>query len=109
VETQHFGDARIVSAAGGECHSAAVTEHGGLYTWKQGQDAEFASPVGLGHGDMLTKLVHTCVTPHLLQGVRVRRCHRLPLLHALAVVMGTHTRLGSTAPTATSAGVGSRR
>jgi len=31
-ETQHFGDSRIVSAITGETHSAAVTEHGELYT-----------------------------------------------------------------------------
>jgi len=70
----------------------------------QGQNAEDASPAGLGHDNMLTKLVPTCVTQHLLQGVRVGRCHSLPPLHALAVAMGTHVRLGSAAPTATSLG-----
>jgi len=109
VEAHHFGNAKVVSAAGGECHSAAVTEHGGLYTWGQGQHAEDASPVGLGHNDMLTKLVPTCVAPHLLQGARVGRCNSLSPLHALAFAMGTHVRLGSAVPTATPAGGGSKR
>ena len=109
VEAHHFGNAKVVSAAGGDFHSAAVTEHGGLYTWGQGQDAFLACPAGLGHDDMLTKLVPTCVAPHLLQGARVGRCHSLPPLHALAVAMGTHARLGSAAPTATPAWGSSKR
>jgi len=109
VEVQHFGDAKIVSAAGGNCHSAAVTEHGGLYTWDLGQDAAAAPSAGLGHDGMHTKLVPTRVAPHLLQGMRVGRCHRLPPLHALAFAMGTHVRLGSAAPTAVFARGSSRR
>jgi len=58
---------------------------------------------------VLTKLVPTCVAPHLLQGARVRRCHRLPLLNAFAFAMGTHTWLGSMVPTVKSAVGGSRR
>jgi len=105
VEAHHFGNAKVVSAAGGRFHSAVVTEHGGLYTWGQGQEVKHASPAGLGHDDMLAKLVPTCVAPHLLQGARVGRCHSLPPLHALAFAMGTHSRLGSAAPTATSIGL----
>jgi len=36
VEAHHFGNAKVVSAAAGYFHSAAVTELGGLYTWGQG-------------------------------------------------------------------------
>jgi len=79
---------------------------GSLYTWGRGQNAEDASPTGLGHDDMLAKLVHTCVTQHILQGARVGRYHSLPLLHVIAFAMGTHTRLGGAAPTATPAGGG---
>jgi len=109
VEAHHFGNTKVVSAAGGKFHSAAVTELGGLYTWGQGQDAEEALPVGLGHDDMLAKLVPTCVARHLLQGARVGRYHSLPPLHALAFAMGTHARLGSAAPTALPAGGSSKR
>jgi len=109
VEAHHFGNAKVVSASGRDYHSAAVTELGGLYTWGQGQHAEFASPAGLGHDDLLAKLVPTCVAPHLLHGARVGRCHRLLPLHALAFAMGTHARLGSAAPTASPAGAGSKR
>jgi len=108
VEAQHFGDAKVVSAAGGFNHSAAVTEYGGLYTWGKGQDAANES-AGLGHGDMHTKLVPTCIAQHLLQGAHVGRCHRLPPLNALAFAMGMHARLGSVAPTSASAGGSSRR
>jgi len=88
IEAQHFGNAKIVSAAAGQVHSAAVTEEGALYTW--------GTAPGLGHADEQAKLVPTLVAPHLLQGTRVGRCHRLPPLHALAFAMGTHARLGST-------------
>jgi len=107
LEAQHFGDVKIVSVAGGAYHSAAVTENGGLYTWGKATRQD-ASPTGLGHDDMRTKLVPTYVASHLLQGARVGRCHRLPLLHALAFAMGTHVRLGNAAPTNALAG-GSRR
>jgi len=109
VEAHHFGNVKVVSAAAGYFHSAAVTELGGLYTWGQGQEAEDASPAGLGHNDMLAKLVPTCVAQHLLQGAHVGRCHSLPPPHALAFAMGTHARLGSAAPTATPTGGDSRR
>jgi len=54
------------------------------------------------------KLVPTRITPQLLQGSRVGRCHDLPPMHALAFAMGTHARLGSAASTATVAGGGSQ-
>ena len=97
IEAQHFGNAKIVSTAGGRSHSAAVTEEGTLYTWGD------AFGQSLGHIDVQVKLVPTLVAPHLLQGSRVGRCHDLPPMHALAFAMGTHARLGSAAPTALAA------
>lgn len=35
VKALHFGDTKIVSTAAECLHSAAVTEHGALYTWGQ--------------------------------------------------------------------------
>jgi len=118
VEAQHFGNAKIVSVAAGATQSAAVTEHGRLYTWGEGSRVEeetFSSseedeeaeevevPSGLGHGDGETKLVPTPVAPALLQGARVGRCYGLPPLHALAFVMGNHFRLGRAAQNAPAA------
>jgi len=39
----------------------------------------------------------TRIAPSLLQGARVRRCHDLPPMHALAFAMGTQFRLASCA------------
>mmetsp|Transcript_14392 Transcript_14392/g.22902 ORF Transcript_14392/g.22902 Transcript_14392/m.22902 type:complete len:329 (+) Transcript_14392:1-987(+) len=110
VEAQHFGNAKVVSAAGGATHSAAVTEHGGLYTWGKGTcvEEDEEAPMGLGHGDGESKLSPAPVAPTSLQSARVGRCHGLPQMHALAFVMGTHSRLGSGAQTATLVGSGSR-
>ena len=36
VKALHFGNTKVVSTAAGCFHSAAVTEHGGLYTWGLG-------------------------------------------------------------------------
>ena len=36
VKALHFGNTKVVSTAAGCLHSAAVTEHGGLYTWGLG-------------------------------------------------------------------------
>ena len=96
IEAQHFGNAKIVSTAGGDSHSAAVTEEGTFYTW------------GCAHGEQ-AQLVPTLVATHMLQGSHVGRCHDLPLMHALAFAMGTHARLGSAAPTALAAGGGSQK
>jgi len=88
IEAQHFGNANIVSVATRvDSHSAVVTEEGNLYTWGEA--------LGLGHADKQAKLVPTHITPLLLQGSRVGRCHDLPPMHALAFAMGTHARLGS--------------
>jgi len=40
VEAQYFGNAKIVSAAAGESHSAAITELGALYSWGMGMYPE---------------------------------------------------------------------
>jgi len=102
IEAQHFGNANIVSTAGGGSHSAAVTEDGTLYTW--------GNASGLGHADGEAKLVPTRIAPSLLKSARVGRCHDLPTLHALAFAMGTHSRLGSrAAPMAVAAGGRSKR
>ena len=125
VEAQHFGHAKIVSTAAGYDHSAAVTEHGSLYTWGDGRretdkddednaddeddesdesdEEEIEVSTGLGHGDGEIKLVPTLVAPALLQGARVGRCHGLPTLLALAFAMGNHSRLGRAAQTAPAA------
>jgi len=120
VEAQRFGHAKIISAAAGWTHSAAVTEHGVLYTWGEGicveeeadeddEDEELNEvPAGLGHGDFETKLVPTRVAPALMQGARVGRCHGLPPLHALAFAMGNHCRLGRAAHTVLAASVNSK-
>jgi len=92
IDTQHFGNGNIVSAAAGRRHSAAVTNQGALYTWGKAP--------GLGHANKQTNLLPTHIAPHLLQGARVGRCHRLLPLHALAFSMGTHARLGSADETA---------
>jgi len=102
IEAQHFGNAKIVSVAGGFSHSAAVTEEGTLYTWGQAS--------GLGHANAEAKWMPTCITPSLLKGTRVGPCHNLPPMYALAFAMGTHFRLGScAAPTAVAAGGSSQR
>ena len=63
VEAQHFGNAKVVSAAGGATHLPAVTvtEHGSLHTWVKGTcvEEDKESPMGLGHG----KLSPAPVTP----------------------------------------------
>lgn len=103
ISAQHFGNAKIVSAAAGwsdhnEFHmwsqSSAVTEFGALYTWGRGQ--------GVGPGE---PVVRRSLVPMLVElGARVGRCnHHLLQLHALAFAMGTHTRLGSADNTTASA------
>jgi len=95
-------------------HTAALTEEGGLYTWAQGageideevsdDEADAAAPIvppggppvvpgGLGHADLLDRLVPTPISSQMLGGSRVGRCHSLPAEHALAFAMGTHAPL----------------
>jgi alpha-tubulin suppressor-like RCC1 family protein len=94
-----FGGARVVAAAAGIYHSAAVTEDGALWTWGD----SYRAP--LGHGDWgRQRLVPTRVTSATLQNTRIGRCHPLPTAHALAFAMGTHGRLGASSPVRTLAG-----
>jgi len=95
IDAQHFSNTIIVSVAAGLSHSAVATEAGTLYTWGKAP--------GTGHANRQAKLVPTLATPHLLQGVRVGRCHNLLPMHTLTFAMGTHARLGSADETACSA------
>ena len=106
-DAQRFDNVKIVSAAAGYAHSVVVTEDGILYTWGMGD--KHGAPAGLGHDDMQTKLVPTPVATHLLESMRVGRCHSLPPPIALAFAMGTHDRLGIAAQTAAPAQDGSRK
>lgn len=108
VEVEGLDGAKIVSAACGYEHSAAVTEDGALYTWGPGSLmlGQTQAPAGLGHDDLEDKLVPTLVAPLHQLGARVGRCLPLPPLHALAFAMGTHRRLGAGAA---GAGAGGRR
>ena len=87
-----FGGARVVAAAAGDFHSAAVTEDGALWTWGDG-DAGM-----LGHGDEERRLLPTEVAMAGLEGGRIGRCRGLLAEHALAFAMGTHRRLGAASP-----------
>ena len=42
-----------------------------------------------GHADLADRLVPTPVSPHLLGGARVGRCHGLTEEHALSFAMGS--------------------
>ena len=97
VGPEHFAGASVATVAGGYDHSAAVTEGGALYTWGNGKpyDPGSQAPGGLGHADLANRLVPTPVSPRLLGGARVGRCHGLAEEHALAFAMGTHARLGA--------------
>merc|ERR1712091_841675 len=86
-----FGGARVVAAAAGRDHSAAVTEDGALWTWGYGYYGR------LGHGDEENRLVPTEVAGAGLGGGRIGRCRGLPAEHAVAFAMGTHGRLGAAA------------
>ena len=97
VGVEWMRGAKIVTAACGEAHTAAVTEEGALYTWGAGRLSLYPGckgPGGLGHEDLADKLVPTLVAPRLLLGARVGRCLALGRLHVVALAMGTHGRLG---------------
>ena len=105
IEAQSFGNAKIISVASGFSHSTAVTEEGTLYTWGQ------ASGLWHANAEAEAKWVPTRIAHSLLQGARIRRCHDLPPIHALAFTMGTHSRLDScsTATVMTAGGSSQRR
>ena len=98
VEMGAFGGARIVAAAAGSQHSAAVTKDGALWTWGAGDDGQ------LGHGDGGHRRVPTMVEDFQFGGRRFGRCRALPAEHALAFAMGTHGRLGGGQEEAAAAG-----
>ena len=87
-----FDGARVMAAAAGLDHSAAVTEDGALWSWGHGRYAR------LGHGDEEDRLVPTVVLGAGLGGGQIGRCRGLPAEHALAFAMGTHGRLGAASP-----------
>ena len=96
VDPQHFAHAPISAVAAGESHSAAVTAGGALYTWGTGETGCYPGPQvpgGLGHADLVNRLVPTLVQRQLLGEARVGRCHRLREELALAFAVGTHERL----------------
>ena len=84
-------NAKIVTAAGGLYHSAAVTQDGALWMWGDGGQGR------LGQSDVERRLVPALVATAGLRSVRIGRCRRLPEEHALAFAMGTHDRLGAAA------------
>jgi len=97
VKAQHFGNARVCQISAGSVHSTAMTEDGGLWTFGPAQVYAGAFknvqvPTGLGHEDMLEKLVPTRLQ---VQGVAFGRCQRLAPERALAFAMTSHPRLGS--------------
>lgn len=91
INPEAFGGARVVVAAGGDRHSAAVTEDGALWTWGHGWFRK------LGHNTTLNQdlLVPTRVDPANMNGKRIGRYHRLPQSHTLAFAMSMHSRLGA--------------
>ena len=92
VEAAKFGGTRIVAAAAGRSHSAAVTEDGALWTWGAGFDGQ------LGHGDEDGRLVPALVPGVGFRGEKIGRGREPPAEHALAFAMGAHGRLGAVSP-----------
>jgi hypothetical protein len=98
VVTGAVGGARVVAAAAGKEHSAAVTDDGALWTWGDGTRGK------LGHDDVKKRLVPTRVAAASLEGTRIGRCRPLPTEHAVGLAMGTHARLGAASPVRALAG-----
>ena len=94
VRVEAFGSARVVAAAAGRYHSAAVTEDGALWTWGLGYEGQ------LGLGDLEDRLVPARVP----EATRIGRCRLLPEDLVLAFTMGIHDRLGAASPVGTLAG-----
>ena len=97
VPPRHFEFAKVVTAASGYAHSAAVTEDGRLFTWGCGRSPYYRqSPSGLGTGSLGQQLVPALVSSDHLRGALVGiYCHRaLAPCSAVAFAMGTHARLG---------------
>ena len=69
--------AKIVSAAFGGAHSAAVTENGAA-TPRDEEKMILQEPTGLGHDDLEDNLMPTLVAPLHQLGARVGRCLPVP-------------------------------
>ena len=80
---EYFGG-RVVAAAAGYTHSAAVTEYGDVYTW--GNNA--MGQLGTGVHDSRNAPQQAPVP------ARCGRCCKPPRAHALAFMLGLHARLG---------------
>ena len=65
VETGEFAGVKMVAAAAGYSHSAAVTEDGALWTWGQNEDGQS------GLGDRQRRLVQTQVAMARVGGGRI--------------------------------------
>ena len=101
LDLRHFAGARVCAISCGLSHSAAVTEHGDLFTW--GWSAVPGSTTAgriWSSVDIDVRLrQHEQCLPVLLPrqlfgGARLGRWHDLREELALAFAMGTHPRLG---------------
>ena len=92
VKAEAFGGAKVVVAAAGFGHSAAVTEDGALWTWGHGCEGK------LGHGNAGswdTRISSpTQVSAESLDGMRVGQFH-LTKEGIRAFYMSQHPRLGA--------------
>lgn len=104
--------ARIVLAMGGENHSAAVTEHGAVYSWGKAYfqyvpgleeeplnldefPIEARSVVWQFQKDQANMVLDpSLVAPHFFEGARAGLVRAFPPPHALAFAMLCHPRLG---------------
>jgi alpha-tubulin suppressor-like RCC1 family protein len=99
----NFGGKKVVAAAVGYSHSAAVTEDGALWTWGDDDDGQLGHGANgddgqLGHGALWSYYKKDFILrPKRVRGlgsVRIGRCRKLPQDHAMAFAMATHHKLG---------------
>jgi len=88
VPPHHFDGLEMVAVAAGNSISMAVSAEGFLFSWGSG---------ALGHIDPLETRtnVPVPVAASLARGARIARSCALPRLHATALAMGLHARLGA--------------
>jgi hypothetical protein len=65
-----FGQSKVLTIACGFCHSMAVTEEGGLWSWGRGYAGR------LGHNDQGDRMVPTRVATERFGGAKVPRLSR---------------------------------